>query len=72
MSRVIVTGAAGYIGGETVLKLLDAGHSVVAIDREMPPAYLLASGAKWHSASRVAGGTVPQVSGATNSGKWRW
>jgi UDP-glucose 4-epimerase len=48
MSRVIVTGAAGYIGGETVLKLLDAGHSVVAIDREMPPAYLLASGAKWH------------------------
>lgn len=46
--RVIVTGAAGYIGGETVLKLLDAGHSVVAIDRDMPPVHLLACGAKWH------------------------
>ena len=46
--RVIVTGAAGYIGGETVLKLLDAGHSVVAIDRAMPPVHLLACGAKWH------------------------
>ena len=46
--RVIVTGAAGYIGGETVLKLLDAGHSVVAIDQNMPSVHLLACGAKWH------------------------
>lgn len=49
MSRVIVTGGAGYIGGETVLKLLDAGHSVLAIDRDMPLEHLIACGAKWHT-----------------------
>jgi len=45
--RVIVTGAAGFIGGETVLKLLDAGHSVYAIDRVVPSSLLLDSGAQW-------------------------
>ena len=47
--RAIVTGGAGYIGGETVLKLLDAGHSVLAIDRAMPPEHLINCGAKWHT-----------------------
>jgi UDP-glucose 4-epimerase len=47
MSRVIVTGGAGFIGGETVLKLLDAGHSVYAIDRVVPSERLRDSGAKW-------------------------
>ena len=47
MSRIVVTGGAGYIGGETVLKLLDAGHSVFAIDRVWAPDHLEHSGAKW-------------------------
>jgi UDP-glucose 4-epimerase len=31
--NVVVTGAAGYIGGQIVIRLLEAGHSVLAIDR---------------------------------------
>lgn len=38
--KVMVTGAAGYIGGETVLKLVDAGHEVLGIDLVKPPEYL--------------------------------
>jgi len=45
--RIIVTGGAGYIGGQTVLKLLDAGHSVFAIDRSMESNPLRDCGAKW-------------------------
>ncbi len=48
--RVIVTGGAGYIGGQTVLQLLDAGHSVLAIDRSMEPNSLRDCGAKWLTA----------------------
>jgi UDP-glucose 4-epimerase len=49
MSRIIVTGGAGYIGGETVLKLLDAGHSVLGIDLAVPQPHLINCGAKWHT-----------------------
>lgn len=45
--RVIVTGGAGYIGGQTVLGLLDAGHSVLAIDRDLHHNPIQDSGAKW-------------------------
>lgn len=45
--RVVVTGGAGYIGGQTVLQLLDAGHSVLAIDRSLERNDLRDCGAKW-------------------------
>lgn len=35
--KVIVTGAAGYIGGQTVLHLLDQGHEVYGLDRRPLP-----------------------------------
>jgi UDP-glucose 4-epimerase len=37
---VVVTGAAGYIGGEIGLLLKDAGHEVVGIDRRPCPTHL--------------------------------
>ena len=47
--KVVVTGAAGYIGGETLLKLVDAGHDVLAIDRVMPPGHLIPVTCQWHT-----------------------
>ena len=40
MSVIIVTGSAGYIGGQTALLLKDAGHEVYGIDRRQPPSHL--------------------------------
>jgi nucleoside-diphosphate-sugar epimerase len=34
---VVVTGAAGYIGGQTALMLADLGHRVVGIDKNKCP-----------------------------------
>lgn len=45
--RIVVTGGAGYIGGQTVLQLLDQGHSVFAIDRSLEHNPLSDCGAKW-------------------------
>lgn len=39
--NIIVTGSAGYIGGQTALLLKDAGHTVYSIDRRQPPKHLL-------------------------------
>jgi len=47
--KVVVTGAAGYIGGETLIKLVDAGHDVLAIDRVMPPGNLITVPCSWHT-----------------------
>ena len=36
--KVVVTGGGGYIGGQIVLMLADAGHEVMVIDRaDCPP-----------------------------------
>lgn len=52
--KVVVTGAAGYIGGETLLKLVDAGHDVLAIDRVMPPGNLIPVPCQWHTGDFAA------------------
>lgn len=39
--NVLVTGAAGYIGGQIALQLKDAGHTVTGIDRRPLPAHLV-------------------------------
>jgi UDP-glucose 4-epimerase len=38
--NVVVTGAAGYIGGQIALQLRDAGHKVTGIDRKPLPRHL--------------------------------
>ena len=43
MSVVVVTGAAGYIGGQIALQLSDAGHNVIGIDRSPLPKHLQGS-----------------------------
>ena len=40
MSTIVVTGAAGYIGGQDCLQLTDAGYTVVGIDRRPCPTHL--------------------------------
>jgi UDP-glucose 4-epimerase len=52
--KVVVTGAAGYIGGETLLKLMDAGHDVLAMDRVMPPGNLIPVPCQWHTGDFAA------------------
>ena len=38
--NIVVTGAAGYIGGQIALQLQDAGHKVTGIDRRPLPRHL--------------------------------
>ena len=40
MATVIVTGSAGYIGGQTALHLRDLGYVVYGVDRRKPPQHL--------------------------------
>ena len=47
--NILITGAAGYIGGETLIKLVDTGHDVLAIDRAMPPGHLIPVPCQWHT-----------------------
>ena len=39
-TKILVTGASGYIGGQTMLALLDAGYQVLAIDYRPLPDHL--------------------------------
>jgi UDP-glucose 4-epimerase len=46
-STVLVTGSSGYIGGQTALKLKDAGYTVVGLDRRPPPEHLKSAVDHW-------------------------
>ena len=52
--KVMVTGASGYIGGETVLKLVDAGHEVLGVDIRRPADYLENIPGTWWSVNDFA------------------
>ena len=52
--KVMVPGAAGYIGGETVLKLVDAGHEVLGVDICRPADYLENIPGTWWSVNDFA------------------
>jgi UDP-glucose 4-epimerase len=53
--RVMVTGAAGFIGGQTVLKLVDQGHEVLGIDRVIPSKTLVELPNTWWHTGDFAG-----------------
>jgi UDP-glucose 4-epimerase len=36
MARIVVTGSAGFVGRHTVRRLLEAGHRILGIDRNLP------------------------------------
>ena len=59
--RIVVTGSAGYIGGQTVLNLLDSGHSVLAIDRACQPDHLEHCGAKWFTGDFASEATLDNI-----------
>jgi UDP-glucose 4-epimerase len=48
--KVVVTGASGYIGGQTLLNLVDQGYEVLGIDSRIPPDHLIKTpGVWWHT-----------------------
>jgi len=48
MNKIIVTGAAGYIGGQVSIALRDAGHQVIGIDLVPAPAHLVTQFTRFH------------------------
>lgn len=48
MSKIIVTGAAGYIGGQVSIALRDAGHQVIGIDLVPVPVHLVTQFTRFH------------------------
>jgi len=52
--QILVTGGAGYIGSHTIIELLDAGHSVVAVDNLSN-----SSRESLRRVERISGQTVP-------------
>ena len=40
MQTVVITGASGYIGGQTAIDFHDQGWNVIGIDKNHPPTHL--------------------------------
>jgi len=59
--NVIVTGASGYIGGHVALKLRDAGHSVIGIDRRPCPNNLAETYSKFITADFVSKDALSEI-----------
>lgn len=59
MTRVLVTGATGFVGRHALAPLLSAGHEVHAMARARPAAGRNA--VRWHSADLLAAGTAERV-----------
>jgi nucleoside-diphosphate-sugar epimerase len=55
MSRVMLTGATGFVGRHTLTALAEAGHEVHAVARQRGPD---ADGVTWHEADLLAGSEV--------------
>jgi nucleoside-diphosphate-sugar epimerase len=61
MKRVLVTGAAGFIGRQTLPPLQAAGFEVHAVDRWIPPWAGANDAARWHQADVLTVGAVRQI-----------
>lgn len=60
MSRVLVTGATGFVGRGTLVPLLAAGHEVHALTTRAVPAWS-PEGVVWHTADLLASGAASLV-----------
>jgi nucleoside-diphosphate-sugar epimerase len=56
MSRIFVTGGSGRLGRSVVAGLVQAGHEVVSVDRDVVPAELLPAGVLQETADLLAPG----------------
>lgn len=61
MNKIIVTGAAGYIGGQVAIQLRMAGHQVIGIDTVAPPPGVSGSFARFHMADFAADDTLATI-----------
>lgn len=61
-SLVVVTGASGYIGGQTVLEFSDAGYNVIGIDIKTPSKNILSSLYKFLSCDFTTDRSIEEIS----------
>jgi UDP-glucose 4-epimerase len=64
MSKIIVTGAAGYIGGQIALLLKDQGHEVIGIDQVACPVLLTAVFDEFHRDDFASGISLSGIKAA--------